>query len=205
MDKKVQETVDPTLTLGCEEYLRIGMVRADPKKIAILLSDTAMMIKRQKATSGELASLVGRRTNIMLLRRPTPAIFSVVYEKNHCPAKISKEIAAELHSAIQLAPLLTRSWYRPFQAILIAYDACLSGGVVVFSSVTAEVTEKYAHLNARTIFDFDGMADSVKQTARYNALEIGDLNWKLAVQLLLSHIYAHTDAHISFKEALMAT
>lgn len=50
------------------------------------------------------------------------------------------------------------------------------------------------------MFDYDVKADTLRQTARYNAPNFGDLEWKMAVQLPLSH----TDAHITFKEALIS-
>ena len=71
---------------------------------------------------------------------------------------------------------------------------------MVYANTTENMAERYAHLNARTMFDLDGKADREKQTTRYNALKFDDLVWKLAIQLPLSHI----SAHIDYKEALMS-
>lgn len=100
----------------------------------------------------------------MLLRsfagpRPSLSIFSPMYEKEQKNVQISKEIASELLSVMQLASLLTHSWcdwqnccLKPFHSIQIAYDACptlnLTGGAVVYSAVAEQLAEKYAHVNA---------------------------------------------------------
>ena len=52
----------------------------------------------------------------MLLRRPDLAIFNAVYESGPRKVKISTEIAAELYTAVQLAPFLRRNWFRRFQS-----------------------------------------------------------------------------------------
>lgn len=101
-----------------------------------LSNDTLLIIQRQKSTSGELSSFLGRWTGTMVLRRPTLSVFYVFYEKKRKTLKISREIAAELESAMQLAPLLKRNWYRPCYAISIVYDAYLSSGAVVDASAS---------------------------------------------------------------------
>lgn len=70
----------------------------------------------------------------------------------------------------------------------------------MYSAVTEQLAEKFAHHNARTIFDFYGKSDSLKQTGQYNALNFGDLECKLTAQMLLCHV----DAHVTFKETLMS-
>ena len=107
--------------------------------------------------------------------------------------KLSTEIAAELYKAVQIAPSLRRNWSRRFHTVIIAYDACLSGGAVVYANTAENMAGRYAHLNARTMFDLDGKADREKQATRSNALRFDDPVWKLAIQLPLSHISAHID------------
>ena len=129
--KNTRPTVQPTVALGYEANLITGMIRPEPTKMQALISDTLAMTKRRTATRGELSSLVGRWTDAMLLRRPVLAIFNAVYESGPRKVKLSTEIAAELYTAVQLAPFLRRNWFRRFHTVIIAYDACLSGDAVV--------------------------------------------------------------------------
>ena len=82
----------------------------------------------------------------MLLRRPVLSNFNAVYESGPRKVKNSTEIAAELYTAVQLAPFLRRNWFRRFHTVIIAYDACLSGGAVVYANATENMAERYAHL-----------------------------------------------------------
>ena len=54
---------------------------------------------------------------LLLLRRPVLSIFNAVYESEPRKVKFSNEIAAELYSAVQLAPFLRRNWFRRFQSV----------------------------------------------------------------------------------------
>lgn len=97
----------------------------------------------------------------MLLRKPALSIFNAVYERDPKVTKVFKEITKELHATINLAPFFTRKWFKPFHSILIAYDAFPSGRAVMYSAATSRIAGKYAHLNARTMFNFDGKTYSV--------------------------------------------
>lgn len=97
-----------------------------------------------------------------------------------------------MHFSVRIAPLLTRSCYKPFKTVLIEYDACYTGGAAVYSAVTDRLAENFAHLNAR-------MADTRKQAFPQNAPSFGDLKRKLAARLPLSQV----GVQIKFKGAPM--
>lgn len=163
--------------------------------MAALIADTLALVQSGRISALILASIVGRWTDTMLLRRPLLSIWGAVYSRVTSPA-MSPEVKKELVQAVRLAPFIERNVYKRFAPILLAYDASLHGGAVVYCRVSPEIAESFAKLEMRTMFDTDGSANREKQTTRLLQLGLDSMRWKISVQLPLGH----WDAHIDSKE-----
>lgn len=92
-NKWLQETREPTVALGYEICPESGILRADPEELAALSRETRALAKRTRVTRREIASVVGRETKMMLLRRCTLSAWKFVCETQAGKFKITREIA----------------------------------------------------------------------------------------------------------------
>jgi hypothetical protein len=96
------------------------------------------VIRRQWVRPREVASLVGRFTNLFLLHRPALAIFSCVYifiqRVGNRTARLWPSVARELQLAIALLPIVRASVSRPVHPYVLQTDASPEGSAMVYSS-----------------------------------------------------------------------
>lgn len=194
-----QPSKGPVRSLGLEVDLTSGRVRPNPLRMRSLLGDTMRAIQSEWISRRMAASLVGRWTDALLVRRPLLSVFNAVYERQAFRGD-QERIRSEFRCAVDLAPAIYRNVFRPFAALVIAYDASSTGGAVVYARVESEVAERMAQLNARNLQDDAALDVSAEeQSRRLTALGFAELPWKLAMR----RDFRRIDEHINTLEATM--
>ena len=189
----------PVITLGLEVDLTSGRVRPNPKGMHELIGDTLRTIRSERISRRAAASLVGRWTDALLVRRPLLSVFDAVYERRAFRGN-QERVRSEFRCAVDLAPAIYRNVFRLFAALVIAYDASATGGAVVYAQVEPEVAERLAQLNARNLQDDASLDISAEeQTRRLIAVGFVGFPWKLAMR----RDFRRVDEHINTLEATM--
>ena len=192
-------TTEPIDALGWTINLQSGMVRPQESKLQSLIGDTCRAMQRRRLPREVVRSLVGRWSDIFLLRRPLLSVFHSVYDKAS-GRFVSPLVHGELQLALDLAPMVYRNLFRPFGTIIVAYDASSTGGAVVYARAHSLTVENLSKFEARNCIDNPGYEVSpVEQTASLIACGFENLQWKLAVRKDFRGI----DEHINTLECEM--
>lgn len=194
-----QPTSGEVDALGWTIDLKRGTVKPQRRKLESLIQDTYEAIKRRRLPREQVKSLVGRWSDLFLLRRPLLSVFHAAYD-NAGGRWVSPLVYGELQLALDLAPVVYRNLFRPFGHIIVAYDASTTGGAVVYSRTDSYTVEKFAKFEARNCLDNpDHEVSPAHQTAALAALGFGTLRWHLAVRKDFRDI----DEHINVLECEM--
>ena len=118
--------------------LEDNVLRQESDRYWAVVADVEDLSRRGWARPREIESLVGRITHVMLLHRPSLAIFSAVYafsaKNGHRAARLWASALRELRQAVALLPLVRSDLGRPVSPLVVQSDACESGGAVVYTT-----------------------------------------------------------------------
>ena len=177
--------------LGWTIDLKSGTVTPQHKKLQSLIQDTYSAIERHRLSRAQVKSLVGRWSDVFLLRRPLLSVFHSAYD-NSRGRFVPPLVYGELQLALDLAPVAFRNLFKPFGNIIVAYDASTTGGAVVYARVDSITVENFAKFEARNCLDNpDHDVSPVQQTAALLECGFGTLHWHLAVRKDFRDINEH--------------
>lgn len=136
--------------IGVEVHGRTRVVGLRLDKLHQLCDDTRRVLGLGKCTGRGMAQLIGRWTWAMLVTRPALSCFSAVYRfiemADHWLFGLWPTVAAELQSALCIAPLLHTTIDALWWDRVVACDASLKGqGVVAAPAPAAAVAAAAAH------------------------------------------------------------
>ena len=116
-----------------------NVLRASCTRYAAIRDEVRRLLWGRWARPREIERIVGKLTNIMLLHRPSLAIFDAVYAfcrttSPERPRRVWPAVRQELSDALAVLPLIRSDLSRPVATELLQTDACDTGAAVVYTA-----------------------------------------------------------------------
>ena len=145
--KVVAPTLLPVKVIGFDIDGRAGSIALPAASQLGLMRDTLSLLVAGRASSMQLARLIGRWTWLMLLRRPSLAVLQHVYKFIRVDARgrnftLWKSVRRELCMLLGLQPLLCAQLREPLFQRVIASDASSVAAGVVATTLTPDLHER---------------------------------------------------------------
>jgi hypothetical protein len=140
--KLAPPTSAPTEVLGILFDGTRRVLSIAPRRMVELLATTEAVLRGGLCSGQLLSQLVGAWTWALLLRRPALSVLHYVYRFMHVADRrtfrLWPSVARELYALCGLVPFLRVTLQAATAPLLLATDACMSGGALVTTPLTPE-------------------------------------------------------------------